>query len=120
MGLSSDMQTASAEQLRGVLVAANILLADHEPGIADIVTNVLKRYGASAIERATSADEALDMLGYTTRPYDLVMLRAGLPNTEALQVLRVLSRQLQASRLVTKRSCAFLESQRPERLTAAP
>lgn len=93
MGLSSDMQTASAEQLREVLVAANILLVDHEPGIADVVTNVLKRYGASAIERATSADEALDMLGYTTRPYDLVMLRAGLPNTEALQILRVLSRQ---------------------------
>ncbi len=93
MGLSSDMQTASAEQLRQVLVAANILLVDHESGIGDVVTNVLKRYGASAIERAGSADDALDMLGYTTRPYDLVMLRAGLPNSEALQVLRVLSRQ---------------------------
>ena len=93
MGLSSDMQTASADQLREVLVSANILLVDHESGIGDVVSSVLKRYGASAIERAVSADEALDMLGYTTRRYDLVMLRAGLPNREALQVLRVLSRQ---------------------------
>ena len=93
MGSSSDMQTASAEQLRQVLAAANILLVDHEAGVADVIASVLKRYGASAIERAHTADEALDMLGYTTRPYDLVMLRAGLPNHEAANVLRVLSRQ---------------------------
>ncbi len=93
MGKSSDMQTASAEQLRQVLGAANILLVDHEGAIVDAIANVLKRYGASAIERARTADEALDMLGYSSRPYDLVMLRAGLPNTDALKVLRVLSRQ---------------------------
>jgi CheY-like chemotaxis protein len=93
MRLPSDMQTASAEQLREVLAEANILLVDDESGIADVISNVLKRYGAGTIERAVSADEALDMLGYTTRPYDLVMLRAGLPNADALKVLRVLSRQ---------------------------
>ena len=93
MGKSSDMQTASAEQLRQVLGAANILLVDHEAVTADVISSVLKRYGASALERARTADEALDMLGYSSRPYDLVMLRAGLPNTDAVKVLRVLSRQ---------------------------
>jgi hypothetical protein len=33
------------------------------------------------------------MLGYTSQPYDLVMLRAGLPNKEAVHILRVLVRQ---------------------------
>ena len=93
MSKSSDMRTASAEQLRQVLGAANILLVDHEAATADVISSVLKRYGASAIERARTADEALDMLGYSSRPYDLVMLRAGLPNTDAVKVLRVLSRQ---------------------------
>jgi CheY-like chemotaxis protein len=93
MGSTRDMQTASAEQLRQVLGASNIMLVDHEPAMADVIASVLKRYGASAIERARSADEALDMLGYTTQPYDLVMLRAGLPNGEAVAILRVLGRQ---------------------------
>jgi CheY-like chemotaxis protein len=93
MGSSREMQTASAEQLRQVLAASNIMLVDHESAMADVVASVLKRYGAGAIDRAGSADEALDMLGYTTQPYDLVMLRAGMPNTEAVKVLRVLSRQ---------------------------
>jgi CheY-like chemotaxis protein len=93
MGSSRDMQTASAEQLRQVLGASNIMLVDHDSAMADVIASVLKRYGASAIERAGSADEALDMLGYTTQPYDLVMLRAGLPHTEAVKILRVLSRQ---------------------------
>ena len=96
---SHEMQTASAEQLRQVLSAAHILLVDHEPSMTELVTGVLKRYGARAIEHATSADEALDMLGYTTRPYDLVMLRAGLPNREAVHVLRVLARQGARSRV---------------------
>jgi len=93
MGSPHDMQTASAEQLRQVLSAAQIMLVDHEPAMAELVAGVLKRYGAGAIERAASADEALDMLGYTTRPYDLVMLRAGLPNHEAIHILRILARQ---------------------------
>jgi CheY-like chemotaxis protein len=93
MGSSRDMQTASADQLRQVLSAANILLVDHERAMADVIASVLKRYGAGAIERAATADEALDMVGYTTRPYDLAMLRAGLPKNEAVAILRVLSRQ---------------------------
>ncbi len=93
MGTSRDMQTASAEQLRKVLSAANILLVDHDDAMADVISSVLKRYGVSAIERAATADDALDMLGYTSEPYTLVMLRAGLPNGEAVKTLRILSRQ---------------------------
>ena len=93
MGSPRDMQTATAEELRQVLSAANIMLVDHEPVMADLIAGGLKRYGASAIERAGSADEALDTLGYTSRPYDLVMLRAGLPDGGAAHVLRVLTRQ---------------------------
>ena len=69
MNSTREMQTANAEQLRQVLAAANILLVDHDPAMAEMVTGVLKRYGANSIERAAGADEALDMLGYTTRPY---------------------------------------------------
>lgn len=93
MGIPHDMQTASAEQLRQVFEAANILLVDHEPLVANAIAAVLQRYGASAIDRATTADEALDALGYTSRPYNLVMLRAGLPHQDAVKVLRVLTRQ---------------------------
>ena len=93
MSSTREMQTANAEQLKQVLAAGNILLVDHDPVMAEMVTSVLKRYGANSIERAAGSDDALDMLGYTTRPYSLVMLRAGLPDDEALKTLRVLSRQ---------------------------
>jgi DNA-binding NarL/FixJ family response regulator len=99
MGSSSDMQTASAEQLKHVLGAAHIMIVDHEPSSAGVIASVLKRYGATTIERAATADEALDMLGYTTRAYDLVMLRAGLPGDEAVRILRVLSRQRASARV---------------------
>jgi hypothetical protein len=93
MDLARDMQTASAEQLRQVLGSANIMVIDHEVAMADIVMGVLKRYGAGAIDRARTCDEALDILGYTTAPFTLVMLRAGLPDGEAVKILRVLARQ---------------------------
>jgi CheY-like chemotaxis protein len=93
MGRQSSMQTASADELRRVLGAASIMLVDHEAVVADMISGLLKRYGAASIDRAATADDALDMLGYTARPYDLVMLRAGLPDNQALHILRVLSRQ---------------------------
>ena len=112
---SRDMQTATAHELAQVLGAAHVLVIDHEPSVCDLLAGVLKRYGASAIESAASADEALDMLGYSSRPYDLVMLRASLPDDGAHHVLRVLCRQSARIRVTLHGSSDLMRLSDPHR-----
>ena len=112
---SRNMQTATAQELAHVLGAAHVLIVDHEAAILDLVAGVLKRYGATAIEQARSADDALDMVGYTTRPYDLVMLRAGLPDDGAHHVLRVLGRQSARIRVTLHGTADLMGLLDPER-----
>jgi len=115
MASPHDMQTANAEQLRQVLAPANILLVDHQASISSAINATLKRYGVSALDRLATADEALDALGYTSRPYDLVLLRAGLPHGEALKVLGVLTRQLARLRVALHGSVDLARLPEPQR-----
>ncbi len=68
-----------------------ILVVDHEPGIADEITEILRRSGYAAIPAYTGEDALETAL---LIPPDLVITDVGLPDISGLEVASVLRTKL--------------------------
>lgn len=69
------------------------LLLSDDAAVQQIVRDECMRHGSGDLDRARTADEALDMIGAASRPYDVVMLGGGRLQLESIHVLTMLVRQ---------------------------
>lgn len=69
------------------------LLLEAERRILDHVRAEFVRRGSGDLDQAANADEALDMIGGVSRPYDVILLGSGRMQLESAHVLAMLVKQ---------------------------
>ncbi len=73
--------------------AKSVLLLEGHKVLIDQIRAAIAKVGAPDLEVAKTADEALDMIGYASRPFDVVLLSTCGLLTDAQHVIGMLRRQ---------------------------
>jgi hypothetical protein len=73
--------------------AKSVLLLEGHKVLIDQIRQAIAKVGTPDIEVAKTADEALDMIGYASRPFDVVLLSTCGLLADAQHVIEMLRRQ---------------------------
>lgn len=71
----------------------SVLLLEGERSVVEVMKAEILARASCDIERVRTADEALDMIGFARRPFDLVILGSAEVREDGQHVLRMLRRQ---------------------------